>query len=210
MLNPPGFALRGGLLVVALLIPAAARGAEGGKQAQVTVETVPVGATVSVDGKPFGNAPLEVPLAPGIHEVRVTAEGYDIATRRVTTEAGVAQTLSVMLEASAIEYYTREGNLTFWGGLGLGAAMATAGHLGAANSADAIRDGDLDAIGANRGYSALALGGYFVAAVGTALGAYLWQQPRRKEVEMVCYEEKQTGRRLPQRICIPRDEELGE
>lgn len=202
--------LSGVVVATAALLVSFESVAKDTESATLSVETIPIGATVSVDGEPLGNSPLKVQVEPGVHEVRISAEGYEVATRQVTASRGATQSINLALEASAVEYYTGEGHAVFWGGLGLGAAMAGAGHWGASDTADSIREGDLDAVTDNRYFSALAIGGYVVAAVGATLGAYLWQTPRRKEVQMLCYEVEQTGRRISQRVCIPRDDGLEE
>ncbi|MEL6545747.1 MAG: hypothetical protein AAFQ82_14030, partial [Myxococcota bacterium] len=55
-----------------------------------------------------------------------------------------------------------------------------------------------------KGYSGMAITGYVVAAVGVALGVFLWDQPKREEIEKVCYDLEQTGRRTSSKVCIPK------
>jgi hypothetical protein len=66
----------------------------------VTVAPADATATISVDGSAVeGNNTLS--LAPGDHEVVVSAEGYQDSSHTVKVEAGSEQTLEVKLEASA-------------------------------------------------------------------------------------------------------------
>ena len=64
----------GSLAVVATL---AARDAKG----QLHIASTPDESDVFVDGKPVGRTPLEVPVSPGSHDLRVTHEGFKDVTR---------------------------------------------------------------------------------------------------------------------------------
>ncbi len=58
------------------------------KNGSIAVETEPVGAQVSVDGKPLGPAPLVFPDAtPGEHVIEATLAGYQPVKRTVTVSA---------------------------------------------------------------------------------------------------------------------------
>jgi serine/threonine-protein kinase len=55
------------------------------KSSSIAVETEPVGAMVTVDGKPAGAAPLTVnEVAPGEHVVEASLAGYTTVKRTVT------------------------------------------------------------------------------------------------------------------------------
>lgn len=60
--------------------------AERGLQ-QLLVYSSPLGATVTVDGKARGTAPVSLELPPGPHDVGVALSGHQTATRRVTIAA---------------------------------------------------------------------------------------------------------------------------
>lgn len=65
----------------------------------VTIETVPQGAQVSVDGEPRGTAPVTVELSSGSHVITTTAAGYTTNTTTVTVEPD-SQTTKVVELAS--------------------------------------------------------------------------------------------------------------
>lgn len=63
------------------------------------VETRPTGATVSIDGRAVGRAPMRVPkLSPGSHRVRLALAGYKTMTTTVVVRAGQQTTVRVSLE----------------------------------------------------------------------------------------------------------------
>ena len=62
------------------------------------VLSTPSGASVTVDGMPFGTTPVEQSgVAPGAHTVRLSKAGYETETRHVTVTAGMTTTVSVTL-----------------------------------------------------------------------------------------------------------------
>lgn len=70
--------------------------------ADVTLEIVPANATISLDGRPIGQAPLGKPvaIAAGTHKLEVTADGYEPQKRDLMITAGVP--LKITLELKAI------------------------------------------------------------------------------------------------------------
>ncbi len=68
--------------------------------AEVTLTITPDGATVTVDGRPAGTAPLVKPLAiaAGTHSIEITADGYEPQKRDVMVSAGVPLALSLKLK----------------------------------------------------------------------------------------------------------------
>jgi TolB-like protein len=64
---------------------------------RLEVETFPPGASVAVDDSPKGQAPLRLDLPAGPHRVSLTHAGYAPIERRIESEAGNAQTLSVSM-----------------------------------------------------------------------------------------------------------------
>ncbi len=79
--------------------------AEAEREAQVlrarpsplTVTTTPVGALVAVDGKPLGQTPLTVEVAPGAHVVTLRRDGYARAERSVEARFGRSVIVSLDL-----------------------------------------------------------------------------------------------------------------
>jgi len=62
------------------------------------VTSSPGGASVTLDGTPFGTTPVEQSgVSPGIHTVQLTKSGYQTETRQVTITAGMTTTLNVVL-----------------------------------------------------------------------------------------------------------------
>lgn len=81
--------------------PAAAAARAGPNAAPVTIETVPPGAAVLVDGQPAGNAPVTVLLNPGPHRLRASQSGYyPTQDTKIVVERGQAQTQTLTLVAS--------------------------------------------------------------------------------------------------------------
>jgi len=66
----------------------------------IVVVTVPRGAHVTIDGKDVGLSPAgPVLVAPGIHVVAVSREGYATATREIAVAVGVSLTVEFVLGA---------------------------------------------------------------------------------------------------------------
>jgi serine/threonine-protein kinase len=64
----------------------------------LVVDTVPSGAELSIDGEPRGKAPLTLDgLAPGPHQLTAQLDGYQPASREVTSTAGERVVLEVAL-----------------------------------------------------------------------------------------------------------------
>jgi hypothetical protein len=68
--------------------------------ATVTVNTPAAGAAVEIDGVVAGTAPGTIRVRPGVHEIRVTREGYATWEKSVALADG--QVLEVPLELSAV------------------------------------------------------------------------------------------------------------
>lgn len=85
----------------------------------------PAGATVVVDGKEVGTAPLSAPvkdLGIGVHVVQVSAPGYVPAKKDVIVSRNETTIVRVLLEEEP--YYTQ---WWFWTAVGGGTAVAVAG-----------------------------------------------------------------------------------
>jgi hypothetical protein len=172
----------------------------------LVVQAEPVGADIAVDGEGEGPAPRRIQVAPGEHELVVSMGGYLSTTRSVSVEAARETTITVLLEPDPAYMFTTEGHVAFWGGLGLGAVLASVGHLGAAETADRFRTGQFDRQERNHTYSVMAVSGWVVAAVGMAVGVAMWTSPPRyrSEADMICSTYKITGTRTPRKVCRPR------
>ncbi len=66
--------------------------------AAVRLASDPVGAIVTIDGEVVGETPLERPVVPGKHLIRVSEEGFISIEREVTFVEGVNEDLSFKLE----------------------------------------------------------------------------------------------------------------
>jgi hypothetical protein len=79
--------------------PPAPRPARRPAPGAVRVASEPPGATVELDGRPLGPAPLLVPdMAPGAHEVRCTLPGHVDRVARFEVRPGATTTVRVRLE----------------------------------------------------------------------------------------------------------------
>jgi TonB family protein len=104
-----GVAVLAGLLVLEtpgvrwVPSPAASAATEGERQAPnalLRVETQPPDATVSVDGRELGPAPLDLPVTPGAHLIRADKEGFAPSEKRV--EVGSAEGEFVRLDLAPL------------------------------------------------------------------------------------------------------------
>jgi hypothetical protein len=82
------------------------------------------GVSISVDGRPIGQAPTEVVLDPGTHAVLARRDGYEDAESQLVLESGQSRTLALDPVEKKGPIYTRG---WFWGGVTLLAAGAATG-----------------------------------------------------------------------------------
>ncbi|MEZ4448728.1 MAG: PEGA domain-containing protein [Nannocystaceae bacterium] len=66
--------------------------------ATLVLRSEPEGAVVLIDGNLFGTAPVDQPITPGKHLVRVSQDGYIPIEREVTFVEGVREELTITLE----------------------------------------------------------------------------------------------------------------
>ncbi len=112
-------------------------GRDAARMAVLSVMTNPSGATVIVDGEPRGAAPLTLDtLAPGSHEVEVTAEGHDPWSTEVLVEAGSSTRVRATLVDPDERPWTGWRWIGYGGGAGLVAAGAVVGGLALAARSD--------------------------------------------------------------------------
>jgi hypothetical protein len=88
-------------LIVLALLGATTRVARA--DAMITVQTVPEGARVTIDGSTIGVTPLEYGLLPGRHVVVIDASGYERVTRTVVAAADEPTTVQVALTAEHVQ-----------------------------------------------------------------------------------------------------------
>ncbi len=70
--------------------------------ARVAIDSLPSGAAVSIDGRPRGPTPLELELEAGDHKVAVASNGYMTAEKRLRTEEGTRENVSIVLAPAGI------------------------------------------------------------------------------------------------------------
>ena len=84
----------------------------------------PAGATVTLDGEIIGVSPLDRPIIPGKHILRVSKEGYIALEREVTFVEGVEETVDFKLDKLPSRL---PGRAWGWATLGIGIAALGAG-----------------------------------------------------------------------------------
>ena len=108
----------------------------------LSVSTTPADATIVVDGKEVGKGTWSGDVAPGAHEVKVTATGYDALTRTVTVGEGqkVEQALALAQTAALPPVETplseEDRSTGFYLDIGLAPATTLTSHPGPACSGD--------------------------------------------------------------------------
>ena len=140
--------------------------------AEIGLTARPAGATIIIDGKEVGKAPLEAPIrvAAGKHTLSVrTADGTEVI-REVVSQGGERLILTIEVPSSPanISAAHRDAN-----GLGAGAQANVMSNAGAPRPTDSIS-------GSSIRVSTL---GYVLGSVGVALGVgtlghYLWNRNR--------------------------------
>jgi hypothetical protein len=72
-------------------------GTARGDPARLTVQSEPMGAAVTIDGRAAGDTPLSLELSPGPHEVAVAAPGHAGTRKKILLDPGVRGLVSVDL-----------------------------------------------------------------------------------------------------------------
>jgi hypothetical protein len=68
--------------------------------AQVTINVIPDGATIKLDDRAIGQAPMKpYGIAAGNHKIDISAEGYQPQNKEILISAGQPQTINFKLEA---------------------------------------------------------------------------------------------------------------
>jgi hypothetical protein len=90
--------------------------------AAIVVTTDPAGADVTLDGEPFGVTPIDKPIIPGDHTIRVSKDGYISVQEQRTFVEGARETLSYTLDKVPNRLPKRP-----WGWASLGVGIAAIG-----------------------------------------------------------------------------------
>jgi hypothetical protein len=90
--------------------------------AAIVVTSEPAGADVTLDGEPFGVTPLDKPIIPGDHTIRVSKDGYISVQEQRTFVEGARETLSYELDKVPNRLPKRP-----WGWASLGVGIAAIG-----------------------------------------------------------------------------------
>jgi hypothetical protein len=70
--------------------------------ARITVQSRPIGASVTIDGRAAGETPFSIDLSAGTHELAINAAGHAGARKKITLEPGIRGLVSVdMIPLSA-------------------------------------------------------------------------------------------------------------
>jgi hypothetical protein len=114
------------------LLTAALEARKAAAPARLTVQSEPSGASVTIDGRSAGEAPLSIEVPPGPHELTVAAVGYSPVRRKITVEAGVRGLVSIgllpMAGAPAVSQIPGRYMLALgWAALAVGAGAVGAG-----------------------------------------------------------------------------------
>jgi hypothetical protein len=115
------------------LLTAALESHKAAAPARLTVQSEPAGASVTVDGRAAGEAPVSVDVSPGSHEVALTAIGYAPVKRKINVDAGVRGLVSIgllpMAGAPAVQQIPGRYLLALgWAALAVGAGAVGAGY----------------------------------------------------------------------------------
>jgi TolB-like protein len=90
--------------------------------ASISVSSEPEGAEVTLDGEPFGTTPVDKPIIPGDHVIRVSKEGYIAVQEKRTFVEGARETLNYELEKVPNRLPKRP-----WGWASLGVGIGAVG-----------------------------------------------------------------------------------
>jgi PEGA domain len=91
----------------------------------LVLHSTPDSATTSVDDKPAGVTPIDIPLTPGTHRLLLTHSGYKDLTTQVGIERGERKTLDLKLDPSGVT-----SKWWFWTTVVLGVAVVAGGVVG--------------------------------------------------------------------------------
>jgi hypothetical protein len=158
--------------------------------AAVNITSDPEGAEVTLDGEVFGTTPVDKPLIPGDHVIRVSKDGYISVQEKRTFVEGARETLNYELEKVPNRLPKRPWG---WASLGVGIAAVGGGlaltyldhepfKLGGACEGDGNidRDGDCREVFNTKWYGAgLGLAGGALVTLGVAILISTAKSPRK-------------------------------
>ncbi len=170
--------------------------------AAIVVSSDPEGADVTLDGEPYGVTPLDKPVIPGDHVIRVSKEGYIAVQEQRTFVEGARESLSYELEKVPNRLPKRPWG---WASLGVG-ILAVGGGValtymhdrdfelgGRCNNPDG--DGDCPLLYNTKWYGmGLSLAGGALVTLGVAVLITTAKNPRKKaKVEAALRDHLQLG-----------------
>lgn len=94
--------------------------------ASIVIRSNPDGADVTLDGEVFGTTPLDKPIIPGDHVIRVSKEGYIAVQEKRTFVEGARESLDYELEKVANRLPKRPWG---WASLGVGLTLVAGAGL---------------------------------------------------------------------------------
>jgi hypothetical protein len=158
--------------------------------ASIVVTSEPEAADVTLDGEPFGVTPLDKPVIPGDHVIRVSKEGYIAVQEKRTFVEGARETLSYELEKVPNRLPKRPWG---WASLGVGLAAVGGGIAltflhdrdlklgGRCTGANVDLDGDCRFLFNTKWYGmGLSLAGGALVTLGVAVLITTAKNPRKK------------------------------
>lgn len=172
--------------------------------ASIVIGSDPEGAEVTLDGEAFGVTPLDKPVIPGEHVIRVSKEGYIAVQEKRTFVEGARETLSYELEKVPNRLPKRPWG---WASLGIGIAAVGGGvaltylhdqpyKLGGRCAGENVDlDGDCRHLFNTKWYGmGLSLAGGALVTLGVAVLITTAKNPRKKaKVEAAVRQHLQVG-----------------
>jgi TolB-like protein len=162
--------------------------------ASIGIVSVPEGADVTLDGEPFGVTPIDKPIIPGDHVIRVSKEGYIAVQEQRTFVEGARETLNYELEKVPNRLPKRPWG---WASLGVGIAAVGGGVAmtvlhdrpyklgGACEGTQVDPDGDCQYLFNTKYYGlALSLGGAALVTLGVAILINTSKKSARKQAKV--------------------------
>lgn len=162
--------------------------------ASIGITSVPEGAEVTLDGEPFGTTPIDKPIIPGDHVIRVSKEGYIAVQEKRTFVEGARETLNYELEKVPNRLPKRPWG---WASLGVGIAAVGGGVAmtvlhdrpyklgGACTGMQVDPDGDCQYLFNTKYYGlGLSLGGAALVTLGVAILINTSKKSARKQAKV--------------------------
>jgi len=171
--------------------------------AAIIVSSDPEGAEVTLDGEPFGLTPLDKPIIPGDHVIRVSKDGYIAVQEKRTFVEGAREQLNYELEKTPNRLPKRP-----WGWASLGVGILAVGgafalmplheveyKTGGACTGDQIdRDGDCAKLYDTQWFSlGLGLAGGALVTLGAAILVSTAKSPRKQAKVKAALDHLQLG-----------------